>query len=123
MVSDKDVRSMPKNDVRFFSKKAKASGIRFSFVRDGQEIARARLYVLKNDLHKEPFGFMEDVYVDESARNEGWGKKIVQSVIDRVKKEGCYKLVATSRSERGSVHTLYEKLNFQEKGKEFRIDF
>jgi hypothetical protein len=46
----------------------RATGTRFS-VRDGElEVARAYLYVMHNDLHKEPFGLLEDVYVDESKR-------------------------------------------------------
>ncbi|HBX16020.1 MAG TPA: GNAT family N-acetyltransferase, partial [Candidatus Magasanikbacteria bacterium] len=42
-------------------KKITTRGIKF-FIKDGKkEIGRAYLYILKNDLHKEPFGFLEDV--------------------------------------------------------------
>ena len=42
--------------------------IKFYIEDDGKEVARAYLYIIKNDLHKEPFGLMEDVFVDESQR-------------------------------------------------------
>lgn len=44
-----------------------ARGIRFSIERDGSEIARAYLYVLKNDLHTAPFGLLEDVHVESAS--------------------------------------------------------
>jgi GNAT superfamily N-acetyltransferase len=99
-------------------------GIKF-FINDstGKEIARAYLYVLKNDLHQKPFGFMEDVFIDESLRGQGFGTKIVNQLIDYAKKEGCYKLVCTSRYSKPLVHSLYQKIGFNDHGKEFRIDF
>ena len=47
------------------------SGFRFAVHddTDGREVGRAFLYVLRNDLHPEPFGFVEDVFVDASARS------------------------------------------------------
>ncbi len=42
-----------------------AIGKKLFIEENGVEIARAYLYFLKNDLHKKPFGFMEDVFVQE----------------------------------------------------------
>ena len=53
------------------SKTIEAKGIRFSVVEDEQEVARAYLYIMYNDLHPEPFGLLEDVYVDELYRSQG----------------------------------------------------
>ena len=44
-------------------KSAEASGIKFFIEEDGKEVARAFLYIMHNNLHKEPFGFMEDVFI------------------------------------------------------------
>ena len=50
-------------------KRISATGIRFSLVDAGrQEVARAYLYILSNDLHKQPFGLLEDVFVEASTR-------------------------------------------------------
>ena len=100
-----------------------AQGIKFSIVEEEQEIARAYLYIMHNDLHQEPFGLLEDVYVRESERGIGLGTKLVQQVMEVAQEKGCYKLIATSRKSRPKVHQLYERLGFQERGLEFRINF
>jgi len=100
-----------------------AKGIKFSIVEKEREIARAYLYVMHNDLHQEPFGLLEDVYVAESERGRGLGTKLVNQVVEAAKQQGCYKLIATSRTFRHKVHQLYDRLGFQKQGLEFRIDF
>ncbi len=100
-----------------------AQGIRFSVKRDGTEVARAYLYLMNNDLHDEPFGLMEDVFVDESQRGEGLGTKLVDEVVAAAKEIGCYKLIATSRDARPKVHELYRRLGFADHGREFRMNF
>lgn len=89
----------------------------------GTEVGRARLYIMRNDLHQEPFGFLEDVYVHSDQRGKGLGTELLKKVINRAKTEGCYKLVAGSRHSRGNVHKLYEELGFESHGLEFRMDF
>jgi GNAT superfamily N-acetyltransferase len=104
-------------------KKIKAGGIKFFIEQDGKEVARAFLYILKNDLHQEPFGFMEDVFVQEEYRSQGFGTILVNKLIALAKEKRCYKLIATSRHSRPKVHLLYEKLGFKNQGIEFRMDF
>jgi GNAT superfamily N-acetyltransferase len=100
-----------------------ARGIRFSISGERGEIARAYLYVMTNDLHAEPFGLLEDVYVDESQRGSGLGTALVREVIAAAREAGCYKLIATSRASRPRVHELYERLGFTNYGLEFRLSF
>jgi GNAT superfamily N-acetyltransferase len=99
-----------------------AQGIRFSVSGAGGEIARAYLYVMTNDLHAEPFGLLEDVFVDESQRGSGIGTALVREVITAAREAGCYKLIATSRAARPKVHELYERLGFENYGVEFRMN-
>lgn len=104
--------------------KAKCHGIKlFICDNDNKEIARAHLYIMYNDLHDRPFGFMEDVYVNESLRGQGTGTELVNKIIKLAKENNCYKLIATSRHSRPKVHELYLRLGFLDHGKEFRIDF
>lgn len=98
-------------------------GIKISMEENGKEVARATLYLMSNDLHPEPFGLMEDVFVDEELRGQGIGSELVNQIIEEARKENCYKLVATSRHSREKVHELYEKLGFKNHGIEFRMDF
>ena len=100
-----------------------AHGIRFSISGGNGEIARAYLYVMRNDLHTAPFGLLEDVCVDETQRGSGLGTMLVQEVIVAARAAGCYKLIATSRTSRPKVHELYRRLGFENHGIEFRMDF
>lgn len=98
-------------------------GIRLSIESGGKEMARAYLYILRNDLHEEPVGYLEDVFVGENLRNQGLGRQIVREIIEEAKRNGCYKLIATSRHSRPGVHKFYESLGFKNYGFEFRLDF
>lgn len=101
-----------------------SKGIRFSICAEsGHEIARAFLYILHNDLHKQPFGFMEDVFVDDRKRGLGLGTILVTAIIKMARQQNCYKLIATSRHTRPKVHELYKDLGFEDHGNEFRITF
>ncbi|MSU55315.1 MAG: GNAT family N-acetyltransferase [Candidatus Taylorbacteria bacterium] len=102
-----------------------AKGIRFSIERSGIEVARAYLYVLKNDLHDTPFGLLEDVHVESASRGTGAGRELLDQILERTKTEKCYKLIATSRDDgtRQLVHDWYLRLGFRDYGTEFRMDF
>ena len=97
-------------------------GIKFILTDNNKQIGRVFLYILKNDLHQHPFGFMEDLFLEEEFRSKGNGQKLVQAVMEEAKKQGCYKLIGTSRYEREKVHDFYKKLGFKDYGKEFRLD-
>lgn len=97
-------------------------GIKLSIIKNSEEIARAYLYIMKNDLHKEPFGLLEDVFVSESERGLGIGSKLVNEIIKQSKNKKCYKIIATSRYSRSKVHKLYERLGFKNYGVEFRMN-
>lgn len=103
-------------------KEIESKGIKLFVEQQGKEVARAYLYILKNDLHDQPFGFMEDVFVDESLRGQGIGTELVNKVIEEAKNNGCYKLIANSRHRREKVHELYSKLGFDDWGTEFRMN-
>ena len=110
-------------DTKINKKSVKAEGIKFFVKKDGKEVARAFLYVMRNDLNKKPFGFLEDLFVDESLRGQGIGTELLNNVISEAKKLGCYKLVGTSRHERENVHKMYEKIGFKNFGIEFKMYF
>lgn len=104
-------------------KRVKSYGMKFSVEKDGKEVARAFLYIMNNGLRKDPFGLLEDLFVDEMLRGQGIGTELLNMVIAEAKKIGCYKLVATSRYERTAVHKMYEKMGFERFGLEFKMYF
>jgi len=101
----------------------KQEGYKFIITEDKKEIASSFLYLLYNDHHERPFGLIEYVIVDEANRGEGLGTKVVEAMIGQAKKDNCYKLICTSRLTKPKVHAWYEKLGFNDWGKEFRMDF
>lgn len=96
--------------------------IRFEVKEANKVVGRAFLYIIKNDLHKKPYGLLEDLFVEEEYRGEGLGKKLLLLVITEAKKQKLYKLIGTSRKERKSVHKFYVKYGFKKYGLEFRMD-
>src|SRR3989344_7908217 len=103
-------------------KENKSYATKFEALEKGEILGRAYLYIMFNDLHKEPFGFLEDVFVEEKNRGEGIGTKLINAVIAEAKKQKCYKIICTSRYTSAKVHDLYMKLGFKDHGKEFRIN-
>lgn len=101
----------------------KARAIKLVVTENGQIIGRMFLYILTNDLHKEPFGFLEDLFVKEAYRKGGIGHALVERGIAAAKEAGCYKLICTSRFGKNELHAWYEKLGFKKHGAEFRMDF
>lgn len=101
----------------------KARAIKLIAEDDGQQIGRMFLYILTNDLHEEPFGFLEDLFVEEAFRKSGVGRQLVERAIATAKEAGCYKLICTSRFGKDELHAWYERLGFKQHGVEFRMDF
>jgi len=102
-----------------------SSATKFVVEDNGHVVGRAYLYLIQNDLPHggKPYGLLEDVFVEEEFRGKGYGKKLVEMVIEEAKDLGCYKLVGQSRYGREKVHELYMKLGFNDHGKNFRMDF
>lgn len=87
-----------------------------------KQVGWVYLYIIKNDLHEKPYGLMENLYINEDCRGKGMGGGLVDALIDLAKKQGCYKLIGTSRESNQVAHKLYEKKGFRKHGVEFRMD-
>ncbi len=100
----------------------RAFALKFTIEEAGREVGRASLYLLFNDLHIEPYGLLEDVFVQEEYRGKGYARELIYAVIEEAKKQKCYKLIATSRESRSEVHAMYQKYGFEKYGFEFRMN-
>lgn len=94
--------------------------IKISATENGEEAGRVRLYILLNELHENPFGFMEDLFVDEKYRKQGIGEKLVAAAIEEAKKNHCYKFIFTCSRE--ELYNWYERQGFKKSGTAFRMD-
>ena len=108
--------------MQIIEEKIESYGIKFILKDEEKIIGRSYLYILNNDLHVEPFGFIEDVYVDETCRGHGMGTKLINQMIEKASVLGCYKIIMTSRYSNEKVHKLYTHLGFEDRGKEFRLN-
>ena len=101
----------------------RSEAIRISLQNEtGNEIGRASIYLICNDLHDKAYALLEDVFVNEEHRGKGFGKQLVEKAVQEAKRLGCYKLVGTSRESRIKVHAFYKQLGFEQYGFEFRMN-
>lgn len=96
--------------------------IRLAYLLEGKEAGHVRLYLIRNDKHRRPYGLVEDLFVEEVFRGKGVATSLMRSLMTRAMGENCYKLIANSRRENEHVHKLYKKLGFLPHGYEFRIN-
>lgn len=99
-----------------------SKAVKFEIKEGTKIVGRAFLYIIQNDLHENPYGLLEDLFVEEEYRSHGLGRQLVMDVVAEAKKRKLYKLVGTSRTFRTPVHHFYEKLGFKKYGFEFRMD-
>ncbi|OGY79746.1 MAG: hypothetical protein A3B74_01735 [Candidatus Kerfeldbacteria bacterium RIFCSPHIGHO2_02_FULL_42_14] len=105
-----------------YTEQAKAIAIKIEANEDKKIAGWAYLYVLYSDRHDEPYGFLENLYVEKKYRGRGFGTELVQRVIEEARKQGCYKLIGTTRYAKREVHAFYQHLGFKNFGIEFRMD-
>lgn len=96
--------------------------VKITLEEDGKVLGWAYLYVIFQDRHREPYGLMENVYIEPQYRNRGLGTTLVELLIEEAKKHNCYKLIGTSKKIKPEVHAFYKKHGFEEMGLEFRMD-
>ena len=60
-------------------------------------------------------GLVENVVVDEGYRGKGFGKQLMNGLIEAAKKKGVGYLELTSGPEKQSAHRMYESLGFKKR--------
>ncbi len=101
----------------------RARSLRISITTDeGIEMGHCNLLLGRNDLHKKPFALLEDVFVGETWRGQGIGRRLVMAAIVRAKQEGAYKLIASVRAQKTHLIAWYESLGIKPAGTSLRMD-
>lgn len=100
----------------------KAYAIKFEMRADDKKAAWGYLYLIFQDRHREPYGLMENIYVEPEYRNRGLGSTLIARIIREARRRKCYKLIGTSKSENTGAHRFYERSGFKKVGYEFRMD-
>ena len=106
--------------------KALNSGVTY-FVAECNGVIAATCYVaiIPNITRQcSPIGFIENIVTDASYRRLGIGKKLLESVVEFAKMQGCYKVTLQSGVKRTEAHKFYESVGFNSKSKRaFEIRF
>jgi glucosamine-phosphate N-acetyltransferase len=84
-------------------------------------IGIATLFIEPKLIHNFGFvGHIEDVVVDNNHRNKGIGKKLLDSLSQMAKDQGCYKVILDCSEDNAS---FYEKCGFKKHGFEMSLYF
>ena len=79
----------------------------------GRLFASCYLNVIPNITRSaSPYGIVENVISDESARGLGHGKRVVMQALDQAWSSGCYKVMLQTGSKQEATHAFYRACGF-----------
>lgn len=80
--------------------------------RDGALVSMATLHVLPNmTFDARPYALIENVVTRRAAQGQGYGRMVLQSVIDTAWQAGAYKIMLLT-GQRTTARRFYERLGF-----------
>ncbi|NDB31896.1 MAG: GNAT family N-acetyltransferase [Nitrososphaeria archaeon] len=92
----------------------------FVAIQDGKVIGSTTLLIEQKFIHDGgKVGHIEDVVVSKQFQSGGTGAKIIKTVLEYAKNQGCYKTILDCDD---SVKEFYEKLGFTMHSNEMRFD-
>lgn len=102
--------------------KTEGYAVKISLVEDGKTLGWVFLYIMYQDRHAEPYGYLENMFVEPEYQKHGYGTQLVRLAVAEAKQRGCYKIISTSKHHKTAVHRWYEKQGFRKMGYELRLD-
>jgi ribosomal protein S18 acetylase RimI-like enzyme len=64
----------------------------------------------RSTIQIEPICYLQDLYTDEAARNQGVGRTLIAAVYERAGKSGCKRVYWLTRDHNVTAMRLYDKL-------------
>ena len=90
---------------------------------DGVMVGTAVLVIVPNLTHQgRAYALVENVVVDETRRDAGYGELLLRHAMAEARRAGCYKLSLTSNKQRARAHRFYRRLGFDATSEGFRVD-
>jgi len=81
--------------------------------RNGAIVATCYVAIIPNITRRcSPIAFIENIVTSAPYRRLGIGKKLLKSVIEYAKEQGCYKATLQSSIKRAQAHEFYESVGF-----------
>jgi GNAT superfamily N-acetyltransferase len=88
-------------------RRQEASGFRLAFVEDDGDVQAVAGYRVMDNLFSGRMLYVDDLVTDESARSRGYGKRLLDWLIDQARAEGCKSLELDSGVHRFDAHRFY----------------
>jgi GNAT superfamily N-acetyltransferase len=90
----------------------------------GEVVGTIVLFIVPNLSHgATPWAIAENLIVDEKHRRRGYGRMLLEFVINRAKEKGCHRIQLWSDRRRKEAHQLYQSVGFEASAYGFRIYF
>ena len=84
-----------------------AGGYELAFVDDEGTVPAVAGFRLMDNLFAGRVLYVDDLVTDETARSRGYGKQLLDWLVDRARKEGCASLELDSGVQRFDAHRFY----------------
>ncbi len=80
---------------------------------EGQLVSTANIVIVPNLTHKgRPYAVIENVITHPVARRKGFGRAVIQLLLDFAREKNCYKVMLLSGSHRKEAHVFYKSMGF-----------
>ncbi len=85
---------------------------------DGEVMGTTYLNVIPNLTRAgRPYAVIENVVVDENVRGKGFGRRLMESTLERAWASGCYKVMLLTGSSNPATHAFYRACGFSSDAK------
>ena len=89
---------------------------------DGRVVGLAGLHLVHVIHYSRPLGYITAFVVDDTARRQGVGRKLLDAATEWARAQGCYRLSLTSAEHRKDAHAFYPASGFPMTGRRFGRD-
>ena len=87
----------------------KKSGYQLAFLEDGGAVKALAGFRVTECLWAGEFFYVDDLVTAAGARNQGWGQRMMDWLLDRAREEGCQEFHLDSGVQRFEAHGFYLK--------------
>jgi GNAT superfamily N-acetyltransferase len=88
-------------------RRQESGGFRLAFVEDAGEVRAVAGYRVIDNLFSGRMLYVDDLVTDEAARSHGYGKRLLDWLIEQARAEGCQSLELDSGVQRFDAHRFY----------------
>lgn len=89
---------------------------------DGKLIGFATFSIRDVVRYPRPIAELDELFVVESYRKKGIGKKLMDKIEEKAREQECYRLFIESHYDHKTAHSFYERLGFTNNGYHFIKD-